>query len=250
MSPETIRRLFEINRRFYDERGDEFSRTRQSPWQGWSRVFDHLFRRAKGPALEVLDAGCGNGRFALALDAELRSRGLRAHYVGVDENPRLVGEARARLFSPGALHAMEAELLTGNLFAADFPTAESFHLVALMGVLHHVPSFRLRRHALEMLLDLVTNDGILAATLWRLDRHPRFAEKIVPWAEDQPADLEAGDVLLRFGDRKDSVRYCHFGSDEETERLVEGLGATLDVYDADGTTGDLNRYLILARQAR
>ena len=67
--------------------------------------------------------------------------------------------------------------------------------------------------------------------------------------------LEAGDALLRFGPDPDlPPRYCHQVADAELDRLAEDLcpfGLELQGlgdYRADGSEGDLNRYLVLRRR--
>src|SRR5215470_13322717 len=116
MSPETIARLSDINRRFYEARGAEFSRARRSPWPGWQRVFDRLFDRAETTELAILDAGCGNGRLAIALEARLGAQDLLARYVGIDESPVMIAEAELGL---GALAHTKVELRVADLFSAE-----------------------------------------------------------------------------------------------------------------------------------
>src|SRR4030095_2805277 len=50
-----------------------------------------LHRRGAGPGARVLDAGCGNGRYAVGL----ARRGYAV--TGVDRSPALLDEARARI---------------------------------------------------------------------------------------------------------------------------------------------------------
>lgn len=64
-----------------------------------------------------------------------------------------------------------------------------------------------------------------------------------------PARLEAGDGLLRFGaDPERPPRYCHQVDEAEIAGWSSELGLEgVDDYLADGAEGDLNRYRILAR---
>ena len=65
MDPATANALRALNRRFYEERAREFSDSRNAPWPGWLRLAPHLRELAEGGrAISLLDAGCGNGRFA------------------------------------------------------------------------------------------------------------------------------------------------------------------------------------------
>jgi hypothetical protein len=66
-----------------------------------------------------------------------------------------------------------------------------------------------------------------------------------------PAKLEPGDRLLRFGaDPERPPRYCHQVADRELDGLAEALELTCrDDFLADGAEGDLNRYLVLQSSA-
>ena len=67
MKPETVHALHAVDRRFYTERAEEFSGTRERPWKGWTGMLARI-----EPLLpeepRVLDIGCGNGRFARFLE--------------------------------------------------------------------------------------------------------------------------------------------------------------------------------------
>src|SRR5262249_52947117 len=129
-----------------------------------------------------------------------------------------------------------------------------FACVCLFGVLHHVPGEDARSGLLHAARSRVAPGGVLAFTLWRFDRDPRAAQRRLSESEldslaGLPAtELEAGDALLRFGERGDAVRYCHLIDDAELARLLASLGLELeplDRFSADGTSGDLNDYLVL-----
>ena len=59
-------------------------------------------------------------------------------------------------------------------------------------------------------------------------------------------ELEPADHLLAWRDT--SVCYCHFADDDEIARVTAcpRLSA-LSTFDADGKTGDSNRYVVLER---
>ncbi len=75
-----------------------------------------------------------------------------------------------------------------------------------------------------------------------LDRYNARAEHPI-----DPAQLESGDHLLRFGDAR-NPRYCHHCDDSELRALFSDLPVRfLDAYESDGKTNDLNLYAIVER---
>jgi SAM-dependent methyltransferase len=75
--------LLDLNRRFYAAIGVEFDRTRQSLPTGMVDLAQRVQQRA---ATRILDAGCGNGRFAKAL-AQV---GAAVEYTGLDADAHLL----------------------------------------------------------------------------------------------------------------------------------------------------------------
>lgn len=250
MNAETIRKLNAINRRFYDERADEFDQTRERAWRGWDELFDRYGSRiARSP--RVLDVGCGNGRFARFLR---QRRDEPFDYCGVDASPLGIEHARRRI---GALPGV-------RLFQHDFvvepepvpPALESerFDLVVVFGVLHHVPGREHRQHFLSSLARFLVPGGMLAYTVWRFDRFERFTRKLVPWDDyvrSAPGidrdELEPGDYIMTWGASEPAYRYCHAMSDEEAKTLESALPLTpLPSFLGDD---ELNAYYVLAASA-
>ncbi len=249
MNTETRNRLRAINRRFYAARATAFSASRDHAWPGWTRVWA---RRAGASATSVLDVGCGNGRFAafLAVHAEPYT------YLGIDASEALLERARAQ---PGAAaHAFQyCDVLADPERSVDWPQAR-YDVVVAFGLLHHVPSRVARAALVARMADRVAPGGLLALTAWRFADGARFESHRVPWAAynegaAEPIDtseLEAGDCLLRFGAEPGPPRYCHAIDDAETAGWSEAARLTLvDDFRSDGRSGDLNRYVVFARDA-
>jgi SAM-dependent methyltransferase len=263
VNPRTRAQLLEINRRFYAAHAEAFDRSRGArPWAGWARLRPLLEARAVrseapigrpdlGP---VLDIGCGNARFACWLEAS----GFTFRYTGVDAEQALLDAARRQL--PPAI-APASTLLAQDFLASGAPGSGlppgPFELIVLMGVLHHVPGADWRLALLEAATARLSPTGCLALAVWRFDLDPREERKRVApaavgpvlGASLDPAELEPGDALLRFGaDRAAPPRYCHAVADAELEgwpgRL--GLERVLD-FEADGALGIANRYAVLVR---
>jgi SAM-dependent methyltransferase len=239
MDEATQTRLAQLNREFYRRHAGAFSDSRGQPWPGFGRVLEQLPDRRP---LRVLDVGCGNGRFAGLLAELLQPEQLQ--YLGIDGSAELLQLARAR-------HAAAGAFLQHDFLREALPRGP-FDLVALFGVLHHVPGERARRALIEACCAELDAGGLLALTFWRYDRDARLARKrIEPAMLEPPLEpdaLEAGDHLLGFGDDASAVRYCHFADEREQTRLLARLPARIAArFDADGAGDQLNSYALLRR---
>jgi SAM-dependent methyltransferase len=252
MDPFTRRQLHALSIAFYTERAEDFDASRvELPWPGWDRVAALL---PEDP-LRVLDVGCGNGRLA----ADLHARDLElVRYVGIDASAALLDAARARVGPLLGERArwVEHDFLATQPAGAGLPPGP-FELVALMGVLHHVPGGETRTALLQSAAERLAEGGLLAVTVWQFAGRERFERRRVDWsavgpvlgAPIDPAALEPGDGLLRFGsDPGGAPRYCHQVSDAELAEWPARTGLeTVSDFRADGAEGDLNRYWIARR---
>jgi SAM-dependent methyltransferase len=236
---ETVEALRAINRRFYQERASEFSRTRERPWSGWGELLERAAKFLPDRP-RVLDVGCGNGRFARFLESRL---GESFDYCGVDESPLGLAEARKRLAGRGNITLAEAD------FSTTLPQG-AFDLIVLFGVLHHVPGRSNRLDLLKRLEERLLPGGLLTFSVWRFENLPRFRRKIVPWEEFRTQtgididerDLEPGDHILTWGGTPIAYRFCHALSDEEELEIVRGL--RLELVSSFDAGAEPNRYWV------
>ena len=249
----TILALNAINRDFYVSRAEEFSATRSGPWRGWLRLLDRL--RASAPPISVLDVGCGNGRFALFLRDHLEKP---FHYEGIEYSPAALERARANLSGVPNVTLHEQDLVARVAEPTFLPGLRTdYSLIALFGVLHHVPGYETRQALVKRLAEHLGETGTIVFSVWQFGRFERFRKKIVAWDDFHTGtgvridanELERGDHLLSWGDRAPAYRFCHFTDSEETSRLVSSLPLNLvEVFSADGHTNDLNQYFVLTRK--
>lgn len=249
MDPSLVRRLNRVNREFYRRHAESFSTTRQAPWPGWDGILDAF--ADSGPR-SVLDLGCGNGRFARYLDDRDR---FPDRYVGMDLSPRLIDKARRESAGRDALR--RCRWVVGDLIEpwthadrAGLPlTGPGFDLVILLGVLHHVPGRAVRGALLESAARRVAPGGVLAITVWLFLRSPRLRRRL---QRPEELALEDGDYLLPWGaadSGETPMRYVHALSASEAAELSARLPLTpLADFEADGASGNLNRYLLWRRE--
>ncbi len=254
MDESTRAALAAINRHFYHHQARAFSDTRSRPWKGWRRVVETVGgARPKDASLRLLDVGCGNGRFG-GLVGECWPGPLS--YVGLDASEELLETAGRRLASLAEVRLASWDFMDDSLGAV--LGEETFSLIAVFGLLHHVPGEDLRRELLQRLAGRLEVGGVLALSVWRFGLDARFQRRVLPWEEynrgaQQPIPidlLEEGDVLLRWGDQPGVVRYCHAVSEPEQESWTEMLGlAPLESFVADGKGGELNQYHLFSKAA-
>ncbi|MBM3279378.1 MAG: methyltransferase domain-containing protein [Candidatus Handelsmanbacteria bacterium] len=142
-------------------------------WTIYSAVYEE---RDRGYALEggltpeffrgrlVLDAGCGYGRHARAVEE------FGAEVVGLDLSVAVRNARRLTRDNP------RIHIVQGDLFSPPFPR-ETFDLVYSWGVLHHTPD---PRRAFEGLLDFVKEGGDISVKIYRKRPAPaRLAESLI-----------------------------------------------------------------------
>lgn len=242
MNEATAIALNAMNLDFYRESAADFARTRSAPWPGWRELPPLLEDR---PGASILDAGCGNGRFASFLCDALGTPFL---YCGIDSSAPLLALARDALAKVPGARLLQADLVLEPPERA-LPD-ERFDLVAAFGLLHHVPGELRRRELIRALAARVAKGGFLALTFWDFAGEPRFARKALgEIPAELSGELDPGDVLLRWGS-EDSfrLRYCHHTDAAEEARLLAELPlAPRLAFSSDGATGRLNRYRVFER---
>lgn len=252
MDEKTVRALGAINRDFYRDSAAAFSETRRNSWPGWEPLVGWIEGRLPDRALKVLDVGCGNGRFGAFLADALHERAADIDYCGLDASEALLDSVRSRRLPVATAEVLLADLIETPLesLLAD----RAFSLIAVFGLLHHIPSEQERTALLSALARRLEPGGLFALAFWRFDDFERFRVRrktFEEWNRDAPeaidlSQLEPGDTLLRWGEGPDAVRYCHHVDDAEAARLLEATGLErLACYDADGREGNLNRYFVL-----
>lgn len=202
MKLDTIKKLVEINNRFYQTVGKYFDAARNYSWPGWDLLINnkHLPTFSKNmkykilnTKYKILDVGCGNGRLFEFFRKELPD--LNIQYTGIDGSLELLSKAKERIQAMESVSSVnesidhvgsfdmtakrddesektiigEHELLRTDLVFDNWPelfSAQKFDLITLFGVLHHIPDQRNRIEILERVRDLLAPDGRIILTTW------------------------------------------------------------------------------------
>ena len=275
----TQQRLLEINRHFYATVAGEFDRSRAGLPAGWAQLAPWLPISNEpllgSEPLYVLDAGCGNGRFARWLEAQARP----IEYIGVDGDATLLQYATRNSqplthvhptfdqadLTPPAWPQTRASLPPASLPPASLPLASCplppaslppapFPLITCFAVLHHLPGYDLRRRLLRTLAGLLAPEGRLILSNWQFLTSTRFAQKQIDWqtiglsVAEVEQELEPGDALLPWQQGGYAVRYVHQVDEAEMNQLADDVGLQVaHSFYADGKEGRLNLYSILRR---
>ncbi len=211
MKAEVVNQLIELNKRFYAQFAGAFSATRSSRQDGLNTVVTYI-----GGAAKVLDIGCGNGRLAQRLEREERP----IAYLGLD----LAEMVELAVSGCAQLRWVRAEFrlvdLTQPGWSHELP-GQPFDAATALAVLHHIPSFELRRDVLREVSGMLAPGGQLLMTNWQFTHNARLRNKIVDWqtVSVDSHELEAGDALLDWKRGGQGFRYCHLLTEDEVQHL-------------------------------
>lgn len=241
----TVTQLAHLTESFYNSVAASFDQTRSQSWAGWEQLLLEL--KQKVQSLNVLDIGCGNGRFASFLEEKLSSAVV--YYTGTDLNEQLLELARSKHYSFAT--QFEHRNLIQELIDENLAVPATTNLVTAFGVLHHIPSQQLRRTFFAQLAQKLPPQAVLVVTAWQFATTERYANKLLPAPPQiDTTDLEDNDFFLGWKDTT-AVRYCHHTSTEELHTLYDATEWHVkNIFTADGKSQDLNVYLVLQRRAQ
>lgn len=253
MDKSTIIYLNRLNKKFYQKVATSFSNSRSYYWQGWNKLVPYLQDLAKNfnHQINVIDIGCGNGRFSMFLAQQLPS--VKINYLGIDNNDDLLNIAKS-LPSPANLKLkfkkidLVKDLLENSLINKIAKFQPNF--ICILGVTHHIPSLKLRIQLIKDLTDTLINPGYLTFTTWNFLINKRFEKKIISptLVNLNQQQLENNDLILDW--RKDMLayRYCHYTDSKELIKIIKATSLeNVSQFYADGKNNKLNTYTILKK---
>ena len=225
--------LLEINRRFYDEHGQDFADTRTRIQPGVRRVLQSLEVEDS-----ILDLGCGSG----ALARTLSQNGHRGRYLGLDFSLPALERAslghyefptsflEADLAQPGRLRFQVLSRSAGLM-------AESWAVVAAFAFLHHIPGKSLRLDLLRLVHSWLRADGRFILSNWQFSASGRMQSRIMPWSAVgmNDTDLDEGDHLIDWRRGGTGLRYVHEFRESELAGLAAESGfSVVESFLSDG----------------
>jgi len=200
MNSDYAKKLILKTRQYYEKHGESFAISRQRDWPLFLALLQYIKKGDK-----VLDLGCGSGRFY----SLVKQKG--ANYLGVDASKKLLRKARK---SYPAAKFDYGDILDLKL------APQSFDVVAMIAVLHHIPSFALRKQALQKVKNALRPGGFVLLTNWNLGqkkflriRSRYFWQKILGLNK-----MDFGDILFK------NKRYYHGFRKMEIARLLSACG--------------------------
>ncbi|MFA6918668.1 MAG: class I SAM-dependent methyltransferase [Patescibacteria group bacterium] len=219
----------------YNTIAGDFSVTRAK----WWHILDEL-RGFVQDGDRVLDLGCGNGRLAeLFLDKNVS-------YLGVDSSEELIKIAREKF-----ANKKNIKFEVGDIIKLDVTASQSFNLVFMLAVLHHIPTKELRLKILADIYKLLKPGGTLVMSNWNIFGIKKYRPMIV----DYKYKLSQGvwsfkDVFIPWKPiGAESRRYVHSFAKGEMKNLLQKAGFEIQeiYYENKGTkTSFWNGYNLMA----
>lgn len=223
--------LLQLSADFYSFHADSFDETRLNPWDSWQQVIRSI--EAIATPRNVLDLGCGNGRFATFLDEHASTK---IDYTGIDSEEQLIHKAQHR-YPAGRFYVENIESV--------LEWSETYDFVACFGVFHHLPGAQFRSEILNQLENILSPGGVVAISLWQPKRLKNFATKF--FTEHNVEGLEDNDYLFGWKGDFSRLRYCHHFEDDEIHDLIAHSPFQL-VTESQGIGNDQsNWYLVLQK---
>ena len=237
MNKETINRIIEVNRQFYQSFGNEFSATRGRIQPGVRKILERI-----GRDIAILDLGCGNGEFA----RQLADAGHTAPYLGVDFSlPLLKNAMRVPEHFPAKFLALD---LTDDDWS-NIP--DTYPLITCFATLHHIPGEETRLRILQNVAKYLAPSGQFILSNWQFLNSERLRARIQDWdvVGLKESDVDEGDYLLDWRRGGQGFRYAHHYSEDELADLAEKSGfQIIEQFYSDGATGNLGLYQVWEKE--
>ena len=243
MKSETEEKLLALNRLFYQTLALQFSSTRLRLQPGVMRILEDLPQ-----PFHLLDLGCGNGNLARAL----ASRAYPGTYLGLDDSPGLLEEARKECLEFKNIVFLAADLASSDwksvLYGLSLVSEFSpFDRVVAFAVLHHLPGEGRRLGVLKEVHTLLAPGGSFIHSEWQFLHSPRWHARIQPWEKVglTSGDVDPDDYLLDWRHGGQGLRYVHHFSEDELAHLAKQSGFSVQkTFYSDGEGGRLGLYQV------
>lgn len=240
MDSTIVKKLIKLNKDFYNKTATDFSSTRQYSWGGWEDSFKFLGKEFLPK--NILDVGCGNGRFLSFLTKKIP----QFSYLGIDNSKELISIARNQKIRNPYI-SVNFELLDITSYENLKGLKGSYDFIAMIAVLHHIPGVENQKKLLRAISKKLTPNGVMIFTTWNFINEKSISKKLISWNElgIDKTYLEEGDYLLDWNLDKNSLRYCHYFTKDEILNITSDLPIKLLYsFESDGRNNKLNSYYI------
>jgi SAM-dependent methyltransferase len=192
----TKKELLYINKSFYNNYAEDFSKSRNKVWKSFHKLKDYVDKNDS-----VLDIGCGNGRLASIFD--------KNEYLGIDFSQNLIKIAQSKYRDKKFL----LKDITDNRW---FDDIGRFNKIFAIAVIHHIPSYDLRLKFFQDVYKILKKKGFFIFSCWD------FGYK------KELTNIGDNDFLMNWKD-DNNVRYVHLYSQEEIMDIIEN--SHFKIYD-------------------
>jgi 2-polyprenyl-3-methyl-5-hydroxy-6-metoxy-1,4-benzoquinol methylase len=207
MKAQEIKKLLKVVQDNYQEIAPEFDLTRKKPI--WPELLKRVSEVKDGD--NILDVGCGNGRLLEAF------KDKKINYLGIDNSENLIALAQKNY--------PDNKFFVGNILDLN-ELEEKYNLVISVAVLHHLPSFDLRLHAILQMLSVTKDGSTVIFSVWRLWNNQKYRPLLLQniWKKITfRYNLEIGDLLFPWK-KGTSQRYYYAFTKRELKRLIKKTG--------------------------
>ncbi len=188
--------------RNYSAVAERFSRARFEVWPEIGFLFDKYINKGD----QVLDLGCGNGRFYPSVFKK------EAFYTGLDNSKELIEIAQKK-------HP-QGSFVLGDALSLPFKDS-AFDVVFSIAVLHHIPSVNFREKFINECQRVLKPGGFLIITVWDLWQKPRIKREVIRGGILKilgKSKLDFKDVILGWYGKSG---YIHCFTQRELENIAK-----------------------------
>lgn len=205
MKNKTAQKILNKVVRDYEKISKEFAVTRQKGWEEFDKFLDYIKEND-----QVVDIGCGNGRFCKYLSTKIKT-----NYIGIDNNQKLLEIANQE---------NDAKFILGDFLKIPLKDENTDVAVAIAS-LHHIPSNTLRKEALIEINRILKNDGYFIVSVWDLfqSKYKKYIWKARLKNILTLGKFDARDCLIPWGN-KEVYRYYYAFKPKELKNLLKKAG--------------------------
>jgi tRNA (uracil-5-)-methyltransferase TRM9 len=279
MTQKTIDILNNLNKQFYNETGSiVWNQKPDYYWEGWYQLTKYfkesekLIVETKNPinyqlepnisigkhqtnnTYKILDLGCGNTRFANFINSEFDiEQTQNTQYLGIDFSINFLQQSQSYIKQNFDKFELKELDIIKELDQLD---GQKFDLIAVFGLIHHIPSLQARKLFFTQICKLLNPDSLLIFTTWQYLDTPRLIKRVIdPETETgksvyknlgiKKSDLEIGDNILDWVKKVFSYRYSHYFSESEIQNYITDNDLRLiHSFVCDGRDSKRNKYYI------